>query len=126
METSVEMESFYCIFCTEDVTSRQEAQLCDGRNRWQHRRCQTGITRDQYRAAVRSGKEVIWHCLICGDSSIENSLPVAESTRLETDDFDIPASSEISFPLPSTPNASTSENQETGITTLLFLIRRDS
>ena len=38
----------------------------------------------------------------------------------------LPASSEISSPLPSTLNASTSENQETGITTLLFLIRRDS
>ena len=36
---------------------------------------------------------------MCGDNSIENSLPTAESTRLETDDFDIPASFEISTSL---------------------------
>ena len=50
------MESFYCIFCAKEVTSRQEALLCDGCDRWQHRRCQTGITREDYRAAVRSVK----------------------------------------------------------------------
>ena len=28
------MESFYCIFCAKEVTSRQEALLCDGCDRW--------------------------------------------------------------------------------------------
>ena len=81
------MESFYCIFCAEEVTSRQETLLCDGCDRWQHRRCQTGITREDYRATVRSGKEIVWTCIYCAD---DDSIPIAESTRL--DDFDIPPS----------------------------------
>ena len=87
------MDSYYCLFCAEEVTSRQEALLCDGCDRWQHRRCQTGITREQYREAVRSGLEVIWRCLYCSASS----TPIAESTRLSYEDmdtFDIPASFE--------------------------------
>ena len=87
------MDSYYCLFCAEEVTSRQEALLCDGCDKWQHRRCQTGITREQYREAVRSGLEVIWRCLYCSASS----TPIAESTRLSYEDmatFDIPASFE--------------------------------
>ena len=87
------MDSYYCLFCAEEVTSREEALLCDGCDRWQHRRCQTGITREQYREAVRSGLEVIWRCLYCSASS----TPIAESTRLSYEDmdtFDIPASFE--------------------------------
>ena len=111
INSSLEMDSFYCIFCTEQVTSRQEAVLCDGCNRWQHRRCETGITREQYGAAVRSGEEVIWRCLYCSDNSTDHSLPVAESTRLEeTDNFNIPASFVELIPL----------NQETGMAILVI------
>ena len=39
------------------------------------------------RAAVRSGKEIVWTCIYCAD---DDSIPIAESTRL--DDFDIPPS----------------------------------
>ena len=46
------MEEFYCIFCAEIVTSRQEALLCGGCDRWQHRRCHTGVDRATYRQAV--------------------------------------------------------------------------
>ena len=110
----INMDSFYCIFCTEIVTSRQEALLCDGCDRWQHRRCETGITREQYRAAVRSGEDVIWRCLYCGENSTEHSLPVAESTRVdETDNSNVPASFEDSISL----------NQETGMA--IFVIRGD-
>ena len=108
---SLEMDSFYCIFCTEKVTSRQEALLCDGCDRWQHRCCKTGITREQYRAAVRSGKEVIWRCLNSCENFTDHSLPVAENTRLEeTDNFNVPASFEDSSSL----------NQETGMTILVI------
>ena len=42
----LDMDSYYCLWlCAEEVTSRQEALLCDGCDRWQHQRCQTGITR---------------------------------------------------------------------------------
>ena len=88
------MESYYCLSCSQEVTSRQEALLCDGCDKWQHRRCQTGITRVEYRTAVRSGLEVIWRCLYCSDTS----TPIAESTRLSYEDldaFDILASFEV-------------------------------
>ena len=52
------MDSYYCIFCSEEVTSRQEALLCEGCDKWQHRRRQTGITREQYRDAVKSGLDI--------------------------------------------------------------------
>jgi len=104
------MDSFYCIFCTEKVTY-QEALLFDGCDRWQHRCCETGITREQYRAAVRSGKEVIWRCLYCSDNSTDHSLPVAESTRLEeTDNLNNPASFEDLSSL----------NQDTGMAILVI------
>ena len=69
------MEGLYCIFCTEEVTSRQGALLYVGCDRWQHRRCKTGISREQYRAAVRSGDEIIWRCLFCNDEDV----PISET-----------------------------------------------
>ena len=38
---------FYCVSYSEIVTTRQEALLCDGCERWQHRRHGTGITRGE-------------------------------------------------------------------------------
>ena len=95
------MDSYYCIFCSEEVTSRQEALLCEGCDKWQHWRCQTGITREQYRDAVKSGLDIAWQCLYCAPT------PIAESTALEDmdatmDAFDIPDSLEM-------------ENQELGM-----------
>ena len=43
-QLSLDMESYCCIFCSEEVSSRQKALLCDGCERWQHRRCQTANT----------------------------------------------------------------------------------
>ena len=78
------MEEFYCVSCSEIVTTRQEALLCDGCERWQHRRCDTGITRETYRRAVREGVEIPWKCLFCKD---EEPLPIAESTMIDTGMF---------------------------------------
>ncbi|KAK2572411.1 hypothetical protein P5673_002652 [Acropora cervicornis] len=78
------MEEFYCVSCSEIVTTRQEALLCDGCERWQHRRCGTGITRETYRRAVREGVEIPWKCLFCKD---EEPLPIAESTMIDTELF---------------------------------------
>ena len=74
------MEEFYCVSCSEIVTTRQEALLCDGCERWQHRRCGTGITRETYRRAVREGVEIPWKCLF---SKEEEPLPIAESTMID-------------------------------------------
>jgi len=54
-----------CIACKQIVTSRQEALLCDGCNKWQHRKCNTGISREVYRNAVQCGDDIPWQCERC-------------------------------------------------------------
>ena len=71
------MEEFYCIFCSEIVTSRQEALLCGGCEKWQHRRCHTGVDRATYRQAVRDGQDISWTCPYCKE---ETPVPTAASS----------------------------------------------
>ena len=73
------MEEFYCIFCSEIVSSRQEALLCGGCEKWQHRRCHTGVDRATYRQAVRDGQDISWTCLYCKD---ETPVPIAASSMI--------------------------------------------
>ena len=54
-----------CISCNLEVTYRQEGLQCSGCDRWQHRRCGTGITRNQYREANRTGGFIDWDCEEC-------------------------------------------------------------
>ena len=70
------MEEFYCIFCPEIATSCQEALLCGGCDRWQQRRCHTGVDRATYPQAVRTGQDILWTCIYCRD---ETPVPVAAS-----------------------------------------------
>ena len=46
--------------CNFSVRPRQEGLQCEGCYRWQHRTCDTGISRAQYRAAVQSG---VWQAV---------------------------------------------------------------
>ena len=48
-----------CIACKEPVRPRQQGLQCDGCFRWNHRVCNTGISLEVYRAAVREGVEVL-------------------------------------------------------------------
>ena len=50
--------------------------------KWNHRTCNSGISQQQYRAAVRAGAEILWFCPPC------RSDPVAESSRV-SGEFDI-------------------------------------
>ena len=63
------MEEFYCIFCAEIVTSRQEALLCGGCDRW----------RATYRQAVRTGQDILWTYIYCTDET-----PVVASSMINT------------------------------------------
>jgi len=65
----------HCIICDQIVRPRQEALLCDGCERWQHRTCQTGISQLDYREAVSSGEAINWHCEDCEGPPL-NSTPV--------------------------------------------------
>ena len=78
-----------CIACETPVRPRQEAVQCDGCNKWQHRTCNTGISRADYRAAVHSGADLDWRCSQCSfavpltstwleGSTDYQSLPISE------------------------------------------------
>ncbi|XP_076068555.1 uncharacterized protein LOC143040981 [Oratosquilla oratoria] len=69
-----------CIICRKQVRPRQQAILCDGCSRWQHRVCNTGITQDEYREAVRSNETISWRCQECS-YHLAIGLPLAESSR---------------------------------------------
>ncbi|CAB4027969.1 hypothetical protein pdam_00025431, partial, partial [Paramuricea clavata] len=73
----------YCKRCKKFVRPRQEGIQCDGCDNWQHRTCDTGISRGEYREAVRSGKGVDWRCNDCLNMSAGFLLPNAEHTRVD-------------------------------------------
>ena len=73
--------SYRCITCKKFVNKRQEALLGDGCNKWQHRTCNSGVSRETYRDAVKSGVEIPWKCEPC--SASRAILPNFESTRNE-------------------------------------------
>ena len=61
----IDMESYYCVDWNDKATARQEALLCESCEKWQVRRRNTGITRQQCRDAVKCGFEVVCHCMFC-------------------------------------------------------------
>lgn len=73
-----------CIVCDQIVRPRQEALLCDGCERWQHRTCQTGISQLDYRGAVRSGNSINWRCVeFEAQSPYQSDLPAIPDADLE-------------------------------------------
>jgi len=58
-----------CIHCNQPVRQRQQGLQCDGCQLWQHRTCNTGVTQEQYRAAVRGAFDLEWSCLACTNSA---------------------------------------------------------
>ncbi|XP_078663642.1 uncharacterized protein LOC144906841 [Branchiostoma floridae x Branchiostoma belcheri] len=80
-----------CVACRKTIRPRQETLQCEC-DQWQHRTCQTGITRDLYRrmAQGEADQELgAWKCIQCSQPSRDMDVPpAAESTRLslETDE----------------------------------------
>ena len=101
-----------CIDCGEEVRPRQDGLLCDGCERWQHRKCNTGIPRNVYLIAVKNKEDIDWQCEQCA-SSHSQPAPAAESTRLslESQNFQAAQLEESSLldPLPCTDVESTDE-----------------
>lgn len=68
----------------------QEALLCGGCSFWQHRTCETGITREEYRRAVREGLEVNWKCTTCSSAhdcdvlSDRDTMNISSACAIET------------------------------------------
>ena len=73
--------SYRCITCKKFANKPQEALLCDGCNKWQYRTCDSGVSRETYRDAVKSGVDIPWKCESC--SASRAILPNFESTRNE-------------------------------------------
>ena len=64
--TSKRMAAPYpCIKCKQEVRPRQEVLLCDSCDEWQHRTCNSSITRNQYHQAVKDGADIEWQCSPC-------------------------------------------------------------
>lgn len=72
--------SYPCLSCGNNVTNRQEAISCDGCERWCHRKCGTGISRQEYRAAIREDREINYTCHEC--SHTDHERPLHQSTPL--------------------------------------------
>ena len=85
-----------CLECGQTVRPRQEAIQCENCSFWQHRKCNTNITRECYRRAVRGEEELQWQCVSClMNFQIESGeLPLFESTRLSNfstgEDYPLP------------------------------------
>ena len=55
-----------CVVCEREVRPRQEALCCDTCNGWQHRVCNTGISRPIYRQLVKGEIDIPnWQCQRC-------------------------------------------------------------
>ena len=61
---------------------RQEGLLCDGCNRWNHRTCNTGVSRTQYREAIRNDVDIDWQCKDCRITQLDQLAPPPPSPQL--------------------------------------------
>ena len=77
----------FCIACEALVRPHQKAVQCDDCNRWQHRTCNTGISRVDYRAAVQSDAELQWRCSQSYDAVPLTSTWLEESALLQISDL---------------------------------------
>ena len=80
-----------CIFCKQQVRLRQEGLQCDGCLRWQHRKCETGVSQSSYRSAVKTGSSIDWLCSTC-------VVPQAESTPILFSESDLPEADSVADP----------------------------
>ena len=81
------MAARQCIECMKDISSRQQGLQCDGCSKWQHRTCNSGVSQDAYRQAIRLGTPLCWTCASC--------QPIAEASAMLQDLSVRPAKSTI-------------------------------
>ena len=64
-----------CVFCKKYVQDGEEGLQCDSCSSWQHRACQTGVTKRFYRKMVQKKAELKdWRCFLCKENP-QVSLP---------------------------------------------------
>ena len=60
-----------------EVRPHQQAIMCDGCSRWQHRTCSTGVTQQEYRLAVQKKTSIDWKCSDCLEEPSTSTPPAA-------------------------------------------------
>ncbi|KAK8401042.1 hypothetical protein O3P69_002669 [Scylla paramamosain] len=70
-----------CVVCVSEVRPRQHAIQCANCERWQHRKCNTGISYKDYRSKVKGELHMHWICITC--SEVEDLLETEEGGVLE-------------------------------------------
>ncbi|KAJ8304024.1 hypothetical protein KUTeg_017607 [Tegillarca granosa] len=90
-----------CIVCNLHLRQRQKILCCISCLGKQHRRCNSGISREEYRR-MRSQGQVVFQCVECIEATVPYSevtttselpsrlLPDAESTRIVEESINIP------------------------------------
>ena len=79
-----------CIVCKLEVRPRQQALQCDGCQQWQNRKCYSGISQVEYRAAVHNCIDIDWQCHKCKPAILLQQFinevpvfdPLADSTHV--------------------------------------------
>ncbi len=61
---------FLCVLCKKEVRERQEAMECDVCKNWQHRTCNSGISRPEYRRLIKEDVAIEWLSHNCKNESI--------------------------------------------------------
>ncbi|XP_060552743.1 uncharacterized protein LOC132714028 [Ruditapes philippinarum] len=70
--------------------NRQEAVTCDTCDRWQHRKCKTGITQAQYRRAIREGEDLNFLCRGCIQLQTEQETAMLQTSIMSAADSTMP------------------------------------
>jgi len=65
----------YCITCKKVVHARNNAITCDRCEKWNHIRCNTGVTYYAYKKAIKGKYDIHWVCGPCTTDDIMPSEP---------------------------------------------------
>ncbi|CAH3118432.1 unnamed protein product [Porites lobata] len=62
------------------VRKRQQCIQCNGCLKWNHRSCNSGISQEDYRAAVRARADIILFCPSCSLAESETDILESEES----------------------------------------------
>uniref|UniRef100_K1P3Q8 PHD-type domain-containing protein n=1 Tax=Magallana gigas TaxID=29159 RepID=K1P3Q8_MAGGI len=75
----------FCTVCKKYVKRTQQAIMCDGCEKWTHRKCNTGISVADYKEAVSTKSDIPFRCHMCTTSDLTETDQEATNNRTEID-----------------------------------------